>query len=773
MPETLLRILKRVLDSLKFYNNVYNTSIEILSRFLNGNMNDIVTQKKLVEEFTTLSKTENKEQIAAFYMLALFARESFHMQYDQKRIFEIFTSAVKLGFLPAYISVAGSYRVGRDGFEKNEKLAFEIAQIPFNLGDRSGFPFLALYYLYGSGVTQNIKRAVEIIEQSLKENMELCLQPEHCFVEALKIGDLQMIDYLIEQKLIDLHKRDNIIKVSPLIFAAAAGQIEVFEKLRLKYKLNTNETDQSGYNALHFAAGSGKDDMVCHILDNKYIDLNSVGNGVTALYWALAYKHIQTAELLLNRGAHVDFEWRAKLVSGGKLLYEDLELLTDAKYFLEPFVKKDKEYVGSRIKKVINATYIKDGNSALHYVLLNEKQNKGLAIELIAEGARADIANKQGITCMSLLGNSEEPELRTLWYFLKSTMAEQEISNIEESPEFVSLHSGLDEDIEMKSSKDSKESIGPKNLKELKEQAEKRSLIINETKIEKLINEGLALLDHCHDDYKNDFYFLWGKFLGDEKNPINAVKACELLMKFRVRNDSFVDTCLFEEANGIIYYLLLNGKIGFSAESFDDDNPIPVPKQEIVNSPEQEDIDQFMLIKYLVLSGIQDEPLGNFLSQFLNGSERSLRGIPNFSCLSDPDSFLALVIEMKKENAKIREENKNLTEKLTSTTNTVISYEKEIMKLKKELSELQAKQKNEIKEISESSSSSSASSSSSVQASLLSWEPHKRQRIDTQADQINYINTSQEQRDDPQNESDNSQESADNARKRKRGPNYG
>ena len=133
-------------------------------------------------------------------------------------------------------------------------------------------------------------------------------------------SDLQNLYNLLEKNLpkyVELEEKKNALKVlfekgipfTPdcFSFQIAKNDLELCE-LFLKAGMDINERDSSGTPFLCYAARNGKIDMVQWLLENG-ADIDAVSNdrGYSAVMDAVWKSNVQIVELLVNKGANLNF----------------------------------------------------------------------------------------------------------------------------------------------------------------------------------------------------------------------------------------------------------------------------------------------------------------------------------------------------------------------------------------------------------------------------------------------------------------------------------
>ncbi|KAL8867020.1 MAG: hypothetical protein Q9174_005931 [Haloplaca sp. 1 TL-2023] len=98
--------------------------------------------------------------------------------------------------------------------------------------------------------------------------------------------------------------------MTPLVCAAAAGQVHVVEAL-LKKKASLKHPAEGNMTALHWASYNGHYEVVDYLLDKKAPVHAANKDGRTSLHLAVMASHFAVAELLLRKGAPTEVECRA------------------------------------------------------------------------------------------------------------------------------------------------------------------------------------------------------------------------------------------------------------------------------------------------------------------------------------------------------------------------------------------------------------------------------------------------------------------------------
>jgi ankyrin repeat protein len=149
----------------------------------------------------------------------------------------------------------------------------------------------------------------------------------HLLHIAVKNGDLQMIQYFVEQKQADIEARDRR-GYTPLIVAASKGYLELCQYL-IEKRANVNARNEHRYTPLFCAAKNGHL-RVCQCLVSSGANINSSTRfGLTAFSEAAVKGHVQVCRYLIDQGA--DFTGKYQYAHG----HETLIFLVSAKGHLD------------------------------------------------------------------------------------------------------------------------------------------------------------------------------------------------------------------------------------------------------------------------------------------------------------------------------------------------------------------------------------------------------------------------------------------------------
>ncbi|MEO6410389.1 MAG: ankyrin repeat domain-containing protein [Burkholderiaceae bacterium] len=118
------------------------------------------------------------------------------------------------------------------------------------------------------------------------------------FAAALRLGSTKVADLLVAQPGFDVNAL-NAAGESPLMLAAAKGDIALSQRLLERGA----RIDLPGWTPLHYAASGPSSELVALLLERGAAIDAASPNGSTSLMLAARYGSIDSAELLLARGA--------------------------------------------------------------------------------------------------------------------------------------------------------------------------------------------------------------------------------------------------------------------------------------------------------------------------------------------------------------------------------------------------------------------------------------------------------------------------------------
>ncbi len=188
--------------------------------------------------------------------------------------------------------------------------SYAIFNIPLEFMNHKSFIF-ALGFIIGKEIPVFISKNI------IKSEFVLDLLNDDFVTD---FSDLQNLYNLLEKNLpkyVELEEKKNALKVlfekgipfTPdcFSFQIAKNDLELCE-LFLKAGMDINERDSSGTPFLCYAARNGKIDMVQWLLENG-ADIDAVSNdrGYSAVMDAVWKSNVQIVELLVNKGANLNF----------------------------------------------------------------------------------------------------------------------------------------------------------------------------------------------------------------------------------------------------------------------------------------------------------------------------------------------------------------------------------------------------------------------------------------------------------------------------------
>jgi len=144
-------------------------------------------------------------------------------------------------------------------------------------------------------------------------------------------GHKSLAQWILSQCQVDYNHQCNLLKRTPLAWAAAGGHASVLALLLAQHGLNPNLTDLSGRTALHHAVDFGDEELVKLLLHRGDINPNlrdSLGAGETPLMIAIHGQKIEIARLLLARkdiDVNVNAGWRTPLIEA--VFWRNLEMV--------------------------------------------------------------------------------------------------------------------------------------------------------------------------------------------------------------------------------------------------------------------------------------------------------------------------------------------------------------------------------------------------------------------------------------------------------------
>ena len=112
---------------------------------------------------------------------------------------------------------------------------------------------------------------------------------------------MDILDFLLASGA-DVNKSCHRHNRTPIMYAAAVGNINCFEKL-IQKGAQVNGTDNTGHTVGTLAARTGSVDVLKCLIEDNGFDKNSTGeDGLSILYWAVSSRKIEAVRYLLKQG---------------------------------------------------------------------------------------------------------------------------------------------------------------------------------------------------------------------------------------------------------------------------------------------------------------------------------------------------------------------------------------------------------------------------------------------------------------------------------------
>lgn len=547
-----------------------------------------------------------------------------------------------------------------------EKLKILLASNPELIQQKDQFEQTLLHIAISQG---QLGITSYLLEQKLFNAKERNTALDTALITAVSHNKADIVKYLLEHRYSDIAEKNEDGKTA-LLMAAMMDRITILKYLLQHYPKTIQDVDREGNNALFvsiihdnlqilecllqfnpklllektpkgetpllLAAKHGRSKMLSLLFRLPALNLKETNEqtGEHILSLAARFGNLSTVKFLLKKGIYLDL-----LLPDGRTILEVLTqgrrrrsnkslILIEAATKLVNYAKNHSkeileslEEIFSILEKNINARTIEAGNTALHYALLNN-HSIDFIVQLLERDANIDLPNDKNVTPFELLISHSSYAIQSLGYFFKAKKL------------YNTLHNNT------KESKESKES------KETKSQSEA---------LNKIISSGIECLTKANSTHQNYLLYGWGSFLGGaSENPINPKEAYDLLIKIP-KNDKF-----FSSANELIYKLLAGNKLILSP-SFDlESTPHAQNREDILNfqfeTEEQRILNLEALIKHLLYSGARDQPLSNYVAEYLCAAGQGMQGIKDFYHFEEADSCVVLLKKMRLDNLKLKKE---------------------------------------------------------------------------------------------------------------------
>ncbi len=124
-------------------------------------------------------------------------------------------------------------------------------------------------------------------------------------MDAIKSGDIEKVQELFNNNA-DINA-ENMVGMTPLMYAVIENNPEVVNKLMQKEKLEINKQDKYERTALMYAIQYGNNESVKRLLQSPKLDVNLQDNlGWTALMYAIEYGNVEAVRLVKD-DSRVDY----------------------------------------------------------------------------------------------------------------------------------------------------------------------------------------------------------------------------------------------------------------------------------------------------------------------------------------------------------------------------------------------------------------------------------------------------------------------------------
>lgn len=506
------------------------------------------------------------------------------------------------------------------------------------------------------------------------------------------------------------------------------GDIEKFDLFFGRYsnKFNLNATDKEG-DSLIMPGLANKQNQLCkHILENYSYDINkSNPKGDGNLGTVIAVHNIEGLSLILKHGIYIDsLSQKTKVIVDSALNYVEsrnqlgmaeklLKITKDNK--IDEAAERGFEAALRILGTGINGRSKEDGNTPLHWAILNG--NHEWARKLIEKGAASsvDIKNKYGYTPLDLARDKTNPNFNP--YILGLLLTEK--IKIFKGQTQVSKPSAIDIKMQqdVKTTADSMEEERDKILQEAIDN-------INSLKDLEVDGKTSAIQAEARKNKENLCYSL-GMLLSsrlDEDNPndsawFNPLEAYQLLSNVNESNEKY------QKAQERMFKLLMSGYVKLAESSkkgLDEDSVVmetgmtsPISLNQTL-SPEQE----LARKKQMEKECEHLEASGNL--SILKFWLRSYVGMVEPIIGESSPSLFKMVDKMQQENDARKEQEAALKQSLEKRNNELAERDKKLSEQDKKLADQNKEIEALKRKLASLETSPESSSGAKPQASILS-----------------------------------------------------
>ena len=140
---------------------------------------------------------------------------------------------------------------------------------------------------------------------------------------ACSKGSLNLVQYIIERSPLSLELRDSSHRLTPFLIAVQYKQLEV-SKYLISKKCNLSASNNKGLRSAHISAWKGHIDILKHLVENDYCDLNATDHqNRTPLQIAVACDQLEAVQYLTcNTKAKLNVQFDAQNDDGNTMLHD-------------------------------------------------------------------------------------------------------------------------------------------------------------------------------------------------------------------------------------------------------------------------------------------------------------------------------------------------------------------------------------------------------------------------------------------------------------------